>query len=112
MAQAIYTFGVMIAHDPIFIAPPPTEVPDYVWTRRYDRPCYLPGRPVPKPKEEGRVIVHPDAESALKAAKLACRGCRGRWFGRSSDGKEKAAFLVYEGGKVIERYVTSILNGM
>ena len=95
----------MNAHDPIFIAPPPTEVPDYVWDRRYDRPCFLPGRPVRKPKEEGRRIPHPDAESALQAAKRACRGCSGRWFGRSSAGSGPPAFLVYEGGKVIERHV-------
>ena len=95
----------MISSGPISPAPPITEVPDYVWCRRYDKPAFLPGRPVQKPKEEGRRISHPDAESALRAAKRACRGHRNRWFGRSSGIKEKAAFLVYEAGKIIERHV-------
>ena len=80
-------------------APPYTSVPDYVWSRRYSKPCFLPGRPVEKSKEEGRLISHPDAESALRAAKRACRARPGRWFGR-----EKTAFLVYEDGKVLERH--------
>ena len=105
LAQAYITFAPMSPQDPIFVAPPPTEIPDYVWDRRYDRPCFLPGRPVQKPKEEGRRIPHPDAESALQAAKRSCRGCSGRWFGRSSAGTGPPAFLVYEGGKVIERHV-------
>jgi len=95
----------MISSGPISPAPPITEVPDYVWCRRYDKPAFLPGRPVQKPKEEGRRISHPDAESALRAAKQACRGHRNRWFGRTSGTKEKAAFLVYEAGKIIERHV-------
>ena len=105
MAQALINFGVMLSHDPIFIAPPPTEVPDYVWSRQYDKPCYLPGKPVQKPKEEGQRICHPNAESALRAAKRACRAHPGRWFGRGSSGANGAAFLVYEDGKVIERHV-------
>ena len=41
----------MTTHDPIFIAPPITDIPDYVWDRRYDRPFYLPGKPVKRPKD-------------------------------------------------------------
>ena len=94
----------MIPHDPIYVAPPITEVPDYVWSRQYDKPCFLPGRPVQKPKDIGRRISHPDAESALQAAKRACRSHPGRWFGRSSDCSAGAVFLVYENGQVIERH--------
>ena len=104
MAQVLFIFGVMLSHDPIFIAPPPTEIPNYVWSRQYDKPCYLPGRPVRKPKEEGRKITHPDAETALRAAKKACCKQRGRWFGRESGNSNVPVFLVYEDGKVIERH--------
>lgn len=95
----------MNSHDPIFIAPSITEIPDYVWSRQYDKPCILPGKPVRKPKEEDRRISHPDAEGALKAAKRACHANPGRWFGRSSSQADGAEFLVYENGKVIERHV-------
>ena len=95
----------MSPQDSYFIAPPITEVPDYVWAPRYDRPCYPPGRPVQKPKDTGVRIPHPDAESALQAAKRACRAHPDRWFGRSSSGTGPPAFLVYESGKVIERHV-------
>ena len=95
----------MNPHDPIFIAPPITEVPDYVWSPRHDKPAFLPGRPVQKPQDTGRKIPHPDAETALQAAKRACRAHPGRWFGRSSSDNEKTAFLVYEDGKVIERHL-------
>lgn len=105
LAQAGFIFVSMTPQDAYFIAPPPTEVPDYVWSPRYDRPCYLPGRPSKKPKDTGRRISHPNAESALQAAKKACRSHPGRWFGRSSAGTGLAAFLVYEGSKVIERHV-------
>lgn len=93
----------MNSHDPIFVAPPITEIPDYVWSHQYDKPCFLPGKPVQKPKEEGKRISHPDAESALQAAKRACRSHPSRWLGRFS-GTDGVAFLVYEGGKVIERH--------
>ena len=92
-------------HDPNFFAPPPTEVPDYVWSPRYDRPCYLPGRPSNKPKDTGRRISHPDAESALKAAKEACRQKAGRWFGSAPEGFGSISFCVYEDGKVVERHI-------
>jgi len=95
----------MNSHDPIFVAPPITEVPDYVWSPRYGRTSYLPGKPVKKPEEEGRWISHPNTETALQAAKRACRAKPGRYFDRSSSGNEIAAFLVYEDGKVVERHV-------
>ena len=105
LAHSPVTFGVMNSHDPIFIAPLPTEVPDYVWSPRYDRPIYLPGRPVKKPEDTGRKIPHPDAESALRAAKKACCKQRGRWFGRESGNSNTPVFLVYEDEKVIERHI-------
>ena len=51
LAQACITFGPMNPHEPIFVAPPITEIPDYVWLPRYDRPSWIPGRPVKKPKD-------------------------------------------------------------
>ena len=98
----------MQTHDPFFIAPPITEIPDYIWSRQYDKPCFLPGKPVQKPKEEGQRISHPDAESALQAAKRASRANPGRWFGRSSSQADTTEFLVYENGKVIERHVVGL----
>ena len=99
----------MNSHDPVFVAPPITEIPDYVWSRQYDKPCFLPGKPVQKPKEEGRRILHPDAESALRAAKRACRANSARWLGRSSSQADATEFLVYEDGKVVERHVVGPL---
>ena len=100
----------MNSHDPVFIAPPITEVPDYVWAPRYNKPCFLPGKPIQKAKEEGRRISHPDAESALKAAKRACRANPGRWFGRASSQADGAEFLVYNNNKVIEKHVVENLT--
>ena len=94
----------MNSHDPDFIAPLPTEIPDYVWDRRYDKPALLPGRPINKPEEEGQRITHSNVETALQAAKRACRGNRKRWFDRGSYRAGNATFLVYENGKVIERH--------
>ena len=95
----------MNPHDPVFFAPPPTEVPDYILYHQYEEPCYLPGRPSRQPKETGQRIPHPTAETALQAAKRACRTIPGRYFGRSTTNNEIAAFLVYEDGKVVERHV-------
>ena len=44
----------MNLHDPIFVAPPITELPDYLWSPRYGGLSYLPRKPVRKPEEEGR----------------------------------------------------------
>ena len=95
----------MNPHDPFFIAPPITEIPDYVWSRQYSKHAFLPGRAVKKPENTGRKIPHPNAETALQAAKRACRGCPSRWFGRASSQADGAVFLVYEGSKVIERHI-------
>lgn len=83
--------------------PPPTEIPDYVlYSKRYNR-AYIPRQP----KEEYRVVVHPDKESALKAAKMAVKQKRGRYFGRASDPAIQDAFNVYENGKVVEQHRVS-----
>ena len=95
----------MIRADSFPIAPPITEVPDYVWTPRYSRCSYLPGKPVKKEKDTSRRISHPDAETALQAAKRACRAKAGRWFGRSTDASGRLSFLVYADGRVIERHI-------
>ena len=47
----------------------------------------------------------PDAESALKAAKEACRQKAGRWFGSAPEGSGPISFCVYEDGKVVERHI-------
>lgn len=70
-AQASSIFGAMNPHDSNFPIPPITEVPDYVWSRRYSAP-----------KDTARRISHPNAEAALKAAKKACRRYPGRWYGQ------------------------------
>ena len=105
MAHLTINFGPMNLHEPIFVAPPITEIPDYVWSRRYDKPAFLPGRPVQKPKDTSRKIPHPDAETALRAAKKACRENTGRWFGRVPEGSGPIAFCVYEDSKVVERHI-------
>lgn len=85
--------------------PPYTSVPDYVWADVRD--CSLQFVRMPRKPQERPVpqIPHPDAESALKAAKRACYKHPGRWYGRASAQADGPAFLVYEGGKVIERHV-------
>ena len=105
MAHLTINFGPMNLHEPIFVAPPITEIPDYVWSRRYDKPAFLPGRPVQKPKDTSRKIPHPDAETALRAAKKACREKAGRWFGSTPEGSGPISFCVYEDGKVVERHI-------
>lgn len=57
---------------------------DVLYSKRYNR-AYIP-RQKKQPKEEYRVVVHPDKESALKAAKMAVKQKRDRYFGRASDG--------------------------
>jgi hypothetical protein len=91
--------------DIIPIPPPITEVPDYVWARRYDIPVFPSERPAREACTEGRKISHPDVESALRAAKCACRAHPGRWFGRGSSRADGVEFLVREDGKIIERHV-------
>ena len=86
--------------------PLPTEEPDYIkYGRRYQRPYYK--RSEKSPKDEYSVVVHPDRESALKAAKTAVKQKRGRYFGRASDPALQDAFNVYENGKVVEQHRVS-----
>lgn len=86
--------------------PPPTEIPDYVlYSKRYNR-AFIP-RQKKQPKEEYSVVVRPDRESALKAAKIAVKQNRGRYFGRASDQAIQDAFNVYENGKVVEQHRVS-----
>ncbi len=55
--DTLSTFWVIFPHDPIFVAPPITEVQDYVWGQRYTRPI-----------NAGRWFSHPDAEMAKMAS--------------------------------------------
>ena len=88
------------------VPPPYTSVPDYVWDRRYA------GRGIPskrqaRPEDAAQIIPHPDAESALAAAKQSCRKHPDRWFGRGTGIKGGVEFWVHEGGKVLERHIIS-----
>ena len=86
--------------------PLPTEEPDYIkYGRRYQRPYYK--RSEKSSKDKYSVVVHPDRESALKAAKIAVKQKRGRYFGRASDPALQDAFNVYENGKVVEQHRVS-----
>jgi len=105
LAKASSIFGAMNSHDSIFSIPPITEIPDYVWSRRYDKPAFFSARAVQRPEDTSRKIPHPDAESALKAAKEACRQKAGRWFGSDPEGYGPISFCVYEDGKVVERHI-------
>ena len=67
------------------LPPPPTEIPDYVWDRKYDRPSYYPRPRRNEPKDTAAVILHTNPEEALLAAKNGARGNSGRWFGRISE---------------------------
>ena len=91
--------------------PLPTEIPDYVWSPRYGRSSYLPGRPSKKPKDICARFSYPTTESALKGAKRACVGRPGRWYGRAPDGPGPTAFWVYEGNTVVERHVVAAEKG-
>jgi len=84
--------------------PPPTEIPDYVlYSKRYQRPQF--SRPNTALAADCRIVVHPDGESALKAAKVATKGKRDRYFGRGKDDRGRDVFNVYAGGKIVEQYV-------
>lgn len=87
------------------IPPPYTSVPDYVWTDVRD--CALQFAPMTRKRQEPAVpvIVHPDRESALKAAKQAVKEKTGRYYGRSESLDKKLSFNVYENGKVVARHV-------
>ena len=88
------------------LPPLPSEIPDYVlYSKSFDRP-YFSGRNKLS-KDRYSVVVHPDRESALKAAKTAVKQKRGRYFGRASDPAIQDAFNVYENGKVVEQHRVS-----
>lgn len=85
-------------------APPPyTSVPDYVWDRRYAGRDIVSKRAA-RPEDSAQIIPHPDAESALLAAKQSCRQHPSRWFGRGTGTGGKVEFWVHEGSKVLERH--------
>lgn len=89
-------------------APPPyTSVPDYVWDRRYAGRGIASKRIV-SPEDSAQIITHPDAESALQAAKQSCRKHPGRWFGRGTGTGETVEFWVHEGSKVLERHTIGL----
>ena len=101
----------MLPKEYISPAPVPSEVPEYVWKHQYDRPCILAGRPSEKPKDTSVKFNHPNVESALKAAKAACRKRPGRRYGSNVVNERDVSFLVYENGKVIERHM-ALWNGI
>ena len=83
------------------IPPPPTEIPEWVWSKKYDSK--------PQRIKSSKLIetiieefYHPSKEAALKAAKMAVRRKTGMHFGSMSDGK---GFNVYLDGKVVERHL-------
>ena len=53
------------------------------------------------------MVVHPDRESALKAAKMAVKQKHDRYFGRAVGEENPEAFNVYENGKVVEQHRVS-----
>lgn len=85
--------------------PPYTSVPEYVWGDFRD--CALPFAPITRNRKDPPVpeVLHLDGENALKAAKRAAKEKPGRYYGafRGEDGK--AGFNIYEGSKVVMRYV-------
>ena len=63
-----------------WMAPPPTEIPNYVWSKRYDsKPLKIRSSKLIEIKIEE--FYHPSKEVALKAAKMAVRGKSGMYFG-------------------------------
>ena len=108
MAQARHTFAAMNPNEPLFYAPLPTEIPDYVWSPRYGRSSYVTGRPTKKPNDVSVRFTYPDVEAALKGAKRACIGRPGRWYGRAPDGPGPTSFWVHEGNAVVERHVVAM----
>ena len=63
-----------------WIAPPPTEIPNYVWSKKYDpKPLKIKSSKLIEIKVEE--FCHPSKEVALRAAKMAVRGKSGMYFG-------------------------------
>ena len=93
----------MIHNEPCnaIIPPPPTEIPEWVWNKRFD--------PKPQRIKSSKLIetiikefYYPSKEAALKAAKMAVRRKKEMHFGTMVDGK---GFNVYLNGKVVERHL-------
>lgn len=84
--------------------PPYTTVPDYVWADVRD--CALQFAPMTRKRSEPPVpeIIHPDGESALKAAKQAAKEKSGRYYGAFHNTDGRKGFNVYENGKMVVRY--------
>ena len=81
--------------------PPPTEIPEWVWSRKFDSK--------PQRIKSSKLIetiieefYYPSKEAALKATKMAVKRKPGMHFGSMADGK---GFNVYLNGKVIERHL-------
>ena len=95
------SFGAMNPHDPIFVAPPITEVPDYVWSRRYDKPAFLPGRPVQKPKDTSGLCLQ---------IYSFCRRCANRFLGVLITFYEHRPPSMVEGRKIFLPFQTGKWN--
>ncbi len=84
-----------------WMVPPPTEIPNYVWSKKYD-----PKPPIIKSSKLIEIKIeefyHPSKEVALKAAKMAVRGKTGMYFGSMENGK---GLHVYRNGTVVERHM-------
>ena len=83
-----------------WITPPPAEIPNYVWSKKYDpKPLKIKS---PKLVEiKIKEFYYPSKESTLRAARMAVRGKSGMYFGSMENGK---GFHVYRNGKVVERH--------
>ena len=81
-------------------APPSTEIPDYVWCKKYD-PKTLKIKSSKLIEIKIEEFYYPSKEIALRAAKMAVRGKSGMYFGSMENGK---GFNVYRNGKVIMRF--------
>lgn len=88
-----------------WMVPPPTEIPSYVWSKKYDpKPLKIKSSKLIEIKVEE--FYYPSKEVALKAAKMAVRGKSGMYFGSMENGK---GFNVYLNGKVVERHMIEFL---
>ena len=83
-----------------WMVPPPTEVPGYVWNKKYaPEPLKIKSSKLIEIKVEE--FYYPSKEVALRAAKMAVRGQPGMYFGSMENGK---GFHVYRNGKVVQRH--------
>ena len=61
-------------------------------------------------QDTGLLVTHPDAESALMAAKKACRGKPDRWLASVQTPSGAPCFVIREGGTVVERHMAELRN--